>query len=71
MGVTDTTGDQVDNKRTYGEAAIRVGYQFAEDWWFSARYRYREQDYERSPFGSANGNQVTADVSYRLPEEIL
>lgn len=71
VGMTDTTGDQLENKRTYGEAAVRVGWQFAEEWWLSARYRYREQDYERNPSGSANGNQITADVSYRLPKEVL
>ena len=71
LGETDTSGGQVNNNRTYGEAAIRVGYQFAEQWWVSGRYRYRQQEYERNLLGSANGNTLFAEVSYRLPKEIL
>lgn len=70
-GYTDTSGDIVKNKRTFSEAAIRVAYQVANDWWLSARYRYREQDYDRSDFGQSQGNLVTLSMSYRLPKEIL
>ena len=70
-GQTDTSGDTLKNKRTFSEAAVRIAYHIANEWWLSARYRYREQDYERNSLGSANGNLVSASVSYRLPKEIL
>lgn len=71
VGETNTSSDQFQNKRTYSEAAFRVGYQFAKEWWLSARYRYREQDYDRNSLGDADGYLVSASVSYRLPKEIL
>jgi hypothetical protein len=71
FGSRDTTGDRVDDKRDYAEAGVRVGFQFAKDWWVSARYRYREQDYERNNLGKGDGNLFLGTVSYHLPEEIL
>jgi hypothetical protein len=68
---SDTTGGRVDDARDFAEAGIRLGYQFAEHWWLSARYRYREQDYERNNEGKGDGNTIEASVSYRLPKEIL
>jgi hypothetical protein len=70
-GYTDTSGDSLKNKRTFSEAAIGIAYQVANEWWLSARYRYREQDYERNNFGQGQGNLVTASASYKLPKEIL
>ncbi|TGD71871.1 hypothetical protein E4634_17325 [Mangrovimicrobium sediminis] len=60
-----------ETERDYAEAGVRFAYQFAEEWWVSAKYRYRLQDYENSANGSGEGNLFLASVSYRLPKEIL
>ncbi|MCX2980980.1 hypothetical protein EYC98_08900 [Halieaceae bacterium IMCC14734] len=71
IGQSDTTEDRVENARDYSEAAVRFGYQFAEQWWLSARYRYRTQENERSGLGEGTGNLFNVGISYRLPEEVL
>jgi hypothetical protein len=71
VGRSETTGDRVDDERDYSQAGIRLGYQFAQDWWFLTSYRYRVQEYERNGQGEGNGNSISASVSYRLPREVL
>ena len=71
VGMTDTSGNEFKNKRTFGQGAVRASYQFAQEWWLSGRYRYREQDYDRNSLGSADGNLFSVGVSYKLPKDIL
>jgi hypothetical protein len=70
-GLSDSSNSDLENKREFSAAGIRLAYQFKKDWWLSARYRFREQEYERSSLGKGNGNLVSASVSYKLPKEIL
>ncbi|MEH6591234.1 MAG: hypothetical protein V7746_13330 [Halioglobus sp.] len=71
VGQNDSTDDRVSNKRDFSEAALRIGYQFAENWWASARYRYRTNETERSISGAGSSNLLSATLSYKLPKEIL
>jgi hypothetical protein len=70
-GLAESSNRDLENKREFSAAAIRVAYEINKNWWLSARYRFREQDYERSNFGKGNGNSVSASLSYKLPKEIL
>jgi hypothetical protein len=75
IGREESSDDRIDNKRDFSQAGVRFGYQFAEDWWLSASYRYRTQEASRPLLvqdqAKATGNTVSVGVSYRLPEEIL
>jgi hypothetical protein len=70
-GLTDSSSSDLENKREFAAAGIRLAYQFNKDWWLSSRYRYREQEYERSNLGKGDGNLVSVSISYKLPKEIL
>lgn len=75
IGRVESSDDRIENKRDFSQAGIRFGYQFAENFWLSASYRYRTQEYDRSlqtlDQGKGTGSLVSASVSYRLPEEIF
>jgi hypothetical protein len=71
IGLSDTTGDRIDDQRDFSQAGVRVGYQFVESWWLSMRYRYRTQEYERNGLGEGSGSNINVSLSYRLPKEIL
>jgi hypothetical protein len=71
IGLSDTTGDRIDDQRDFTQASVRVGYQFVESWWLSMRYRYRTQEYERNGLGEGSGSNISVSLSYRLPKEIL
>jgi hypothetical protein len=71
VGQSDSGDDRVDNEREYSEVGFRVGYQFAEKWWMSTRYRYRTQEYSRSDAGQGSGSHIAVSISYKLPKEIL
>ena len=71
IGQSDTTEERARDARDYSEAAVRFGYQFAQQWWLSARYRYRTQEFERNGLGEGTGNLFNVGISYRLPEEVL
>jgi hypothetical protein len=76
VGRDSTTDDRLedinrDRDRDYRQVGVRLGYQFAQEWWISARYRYREQEIDSNPNGAGTGNSVFATLSYRLPNEIF
>lgn len=70
-GRSSSTDDRIDDDRDYRQAGLRLAYQFLQEWWVSARYRYREQEYDRNDAGAASGNSVFVTVSYRLPKEVF
>lgn len=70
-GLNRSTDDRIEDGREYGQAGVRLSYQFAREWWFSGSYRFREQNYENSALSTAHGNSVFLTLSYRLPKEIL
>ncbi len=70
-GNSDSASNRGNNQRKFAEAGLRLAYQFAHEWWFSARYRYRMQDYDYYSSGSGKGNLFSASISFRLPKEIL
>ena len=71
VGQNSSTDDRIDNDRDYRQAGVRLGYQFLQEWWLSARYRYRQQDISRNLAGAGSGNSVFVTLSYRLPKEIF
>lgn len=71
LGLSDTTGNRVDDERIFSQLGVRLGYQFIENWWVSARYRYRTQENDRIAQGEGRSSSVRIGVSYRLPKEIL
>ncbi|MFV8816181.1 hypothetical protein [Haliea sp. E17] len=70
-GLSKRASSAIAQEREYGEVGVRIGYQFAENWWVSGRYRYRTQQYKAASAGAGDSNLVSAGVSYRLPREIL
>lgn len=71
VGRSTSTDDRIDDGRDYRQAGARFAYQFLSEWWISARYRFRETEYDRSTVGAGRGNSVFVTLSYRLPEEIF
>ena len=71
IGQNSSTDDRIDNDRDYRQAGIRFAYQFMQEWWLSARYRYREQERNRNADDLGSGNSVFLTLSYRLPKEIF
>jgi hypothetical protein len=72
LGSTSSTDDRIDNSRDYREAGVRFAYQIVSEWWISAHYRFREQQYDNRNSGDAGrGNSMFVTLSYRLPKEIL
>lgn len=74
VGRSDSSDERIDNGRIYQELGLRLGYQFLQDWWLSARYRLREQRGDSDAggeTGTARSNSVYLTVSYRLPKEIF
>jgi hypothetical protein len=71
VGRNTSTDDRIDDDRDYRQAGARLAYQFLQEWWISARYRYREQEFDRADAGAARGNSVFVTVSYRLPKEVF
>jgi hypothetical protein len=70
LGRDSATDDRIDNGRDYSEAGMRFAYQFLSRWWFSAQYRFREQQYDFQE-SQGRGNSLFFALSYRLPKEIL
>lgn len=71
VGQSSTSDARIDSGRDYSEIGLRLGYQFAPEWWLSGRYRHRIQDYEGNKAGKGRGNSLFVTVSYRLPKEIF
>ena len=70
-GYSTASDDRIDDGRQYWQVGTRFAYQFLKEWWVSARYRFREQESDRSNQGVARGNSVLLTVSYRLPREVF